>query len=210
LVLDDALHKLRQLSLITEHWTDEGQRYSILPITREYALAELATLSKEDTRFEKDARYRWVDWYRDFAKKYGSHYSDHNENSYQKLRQELENIGEVLSWCAAHEDYNTVKEIWNEIDAYIADNRYWIIRFYWWEYLERESRKRAEMPTYVKALSEKAVTGIEMGSEYCPAAKECLMEAYSLHEYADKTVKSNLEEYLYRFNNVCGSMMPQS
>jgi hypothetical protein len=66
------------------------------------------------------------------------------------------------------------------------------------------------MPTYVKALSEKAVTGIEMGSEYCPAAKECLMEAYSLHEYADKTVKSNLEEYLYRFNNVCGSMMPQS
>ena len=51
LVLDNALGKLQQLSLITEHWTDEDQRYSILPITREYALAELATLSKEGTRF---------------------------------------------------------------------------------------------------------------------------------------------------------------
>ena len=209
-IVDDALNKLQKLSLIIEHETEEGQRYSLLPITREYALAELATLSQQDIKFEKEARYRWVDWYRDFTKKYGSRYSDRDGYTYHKLQQELENIGEVLSWSATHGDYNTVKEIWNEIDDYIVDNRYWIIRFYWWEYLEKESRKRAEMPTYVKALSEKAVTGIEMGVEYCPTAKESLMEASSLDEYADKTVKSKLNEYLSRFNKVCGNMMIRS
>ncbi len=53
LAVEDGLVKLQQLSLVSQQ---EG-RYRMLPLTREYALAELLT----HPDFEREARKRWVE-----------------------------------------------------------------------------------------------------------------------------------------------------
>ncbi|RMG91137.1 MAG: ATP-binding protein, partial [Chloroflexi bacterium] len=60
---DEGLARLQQLSLTTGQ---EG-RYQMLPLTREYGLAELAA----NPDFEEEARERWIHWYLEFAEKFG-------------------------------------------------------------------------------------------------------------------------------------------
>jgi Trypsin-like peptidase domain/AAA ATPase domain len=191
----DSLLILQQLSLLSEDRTEEVKRYRLLPLTREYALAELATISELDSTFETEARQRWIDWYRNFTEKYAANKLD-NAVSSQKIEKELENIGAVLFWCANHQKYDWVKEIWNTIDSYIKGNQYWLIRLYWWQYLEVESQKRADIKTYIKALSEKSETLIFMGQKHYPEVEKSLMEAWSLRQYTDKSVQIDLENHL--------------
>jgi Trypsin-like peptidase domain len=206
-VVKAALEKLEQLSLIikTEHLIEK--KYSISPTTREYVLTESRSFSSVNPRFEMDARTRWVSYYRSFTKKHSRYNSQSSENDSKELESELENIGEVLFWCANNNDYNIIKEIWDNVDPYIQHNKYWMIRFYWWQYLEKESKKREEIPTHVKALSEKAATWIRMGTENCEAARNCLIEAYSLNKYAEQDVQDNLKEYISLLNNSCDLSM---
>lgn len=204
-----ALITLQKMSLISEYQVEEERRYSISLVTREYALLELNYSSNAD--FEQEARTRWVDWYRDFTARYGCHDSYDSEYSPRKLDLELQNIKEVLLWCATKENYYLIREIWDEIDPYVEDNQYWMFRFYWWEYLERESKKHAEIFTYIEALSEKAVTWMKLGAEYCTEAKACLLEANEYlsedRNYAGKTIHQyNLKRYSSLLSAVCGDI----
>jgi archaellum biogenesis ATPase FlaH len=208
-----ALTTLQKMSLISEYQVDEERRYRISLVTREYALIELNDVSARNKHFEQEARNRWVDWYRDFAAKYGCQDSYGNEYSPRKLDLELQNIKEVLLWCSTNENYYLIREIWDEIDPYVEDNQYWMFRFYWWEYLEQESKKHAEIFTYIQALSEKAVTWMKLGAEYCTEAKACLSEANEwlsedrvANTYVGKTIQNDLKKHLLLLDNVCGDI----
>jgi Trypsin-like peptidase domain/NB-ARC domain len=185
LAIDNALVNLQKLSLVSEYVVNSGKKYySVLPATREYTLEKLATLSETNPNFEIEARFRWVNWYLNFVKEYDD----------QRLETELANIEEVLFWSASKEDYNTVKEIWDSIDAFIKKKEYWAIRFYWWQYLETESRKHSEQTTYIKALLEKAFTWIKIDAKHCEEANICFEEANVCLKKKTIFNKSDLEK----------------
>jgi NB-ARC domain len=201
--LDGILEELIKISLVSKSLVKTGETYySILPITREYTSMAIEHLHSKQSRLLLAARSRWVDWYKAFVQDYGK---NSNEEYYKRvLNYELENIGEVLLWCAAHEEYETIKEIWDTIDPFIEEKKYWVIRFFWWQYLEKESRKRADLSFYVKALLEKAFTWLAMDKQHCDDARNCLNEASTLDKYADGKVRDKLERYTILLNQSCG------
>jgi NB-ARC domain len=148
-----ALRKLQQLSLITEFFEGGKQRYSILPATREYALNHLSTLIKKDSSFYEDLRTRWIKWHLDLVENYTKD---------KEIELELENIGGVILWCAETQKYETAKQIWYSLDAYMERNKYWSIRLLWWKYLEKESHKHGDIHTYSKAIDQKTAILNEM------------------------------------------------
>jgi NB-ARC domain len=203
--LDNILEELIKISLVSKNVINaEEVYYSILPITREYAASAVEQLSNKQSRLLSAARSRWVDWYKAFVQDYGK---NSNDEFYKRgLNRELENIGEVLLWCAVQEDYETIKEIWDTIDPFIAEKGYWVIRFFWWQYLEKESRKRADFSFYVKALLEKAFTWLAMDKHHCEEAKSCIDEASKFNRYADTKVQDKLQVYTELWSNSCGGV----
>jgi AAA ATPase domain/Trypsin-like peptidase domain len=191
---EDSLGKLQQFYPFLKSYIRGGEeRYNILPIAREYILDELEKVSEHNLDFESGARTRWIDWYKDFTNKYGGYNMEVNNYNYYQIEQEIENIGEVLSWCASHQKYVPIKGIWNNIDFYMEAEGHWMTRFYWWEYLEKEAQKKGETSFYVKALSEKISTWIEMGQSYYVKAINSLIEALNLSNYSDKSVQADLK-----------------
>jgi tetratricopeptide (TPR) repeat protein len=69
---------------------------------------------------------------------------------------------------------------------------YWQTRRYWWKWLIKESDRRADLPTYVRALSERAWTLTLMGENNLSEAAREFAKALKLHEYADLEVQSRL------------------
>jgi hypothetical protein len=201
----EAIQKLIKLSLIIEEKEYKGEeyqslRYRMLPTTREYTLSELAVLSDIEYKFEMNIRSRWIDWYREFSQ------NNLQEMTEVELDLELDNIGEVLSWCADRDDYKSVKEIWDNVNRFIEkkekeENKYLMLRFHWWEYLEKESKKRADIVTYVKALSEKANTWMEMDDiEHRDEVISSLQEATKFQRYAPQDVQSKIKDYLEMYH----------
>ncbi len=62
-VASESLTKLQRLSLIFQ----EGERYGISSLTREYALQEL----EKQSEIELEMRDRWINWHLEFSQKYG-------------------------------------------------------------------------------------------------------------------------------------------
>lgn len=183
--VEDGLAKLQQLSLISE----EDNRCSILPITHKYALDELAKYPE----FLEEARSRWVEWYLKFAKKYGGKDWLDWRIRYDYLAQEWENIASVLYWCTAQDKYNEVKQLWQNIDRYVDLGCYWRTRRHWWRWLIDQSDQRADLPTYVRALSERAWTLTLMGDD---EAKRDLDKAWKMREYAEPDVQAHLANHI--------------
>jgi hypothetical protein len=202
---EDLFSSLQQISLISEHSERKGY-YSIIPISREYIILELAALTESDPQFERDARERWVDWYRNFIKKSNQEKLPDEESIKVISEDELVNIGEVLFWCADREDYKTVKEIWLGVDSFVKVREWWIIRLYWWQYLEKESQKQGDMLTYFRSLLAKASTYLAIGKEHCDEARDCLRKATSFQKYANPTEQEELARSLEILNNSCGEI----
>jgi hypothetical protein len=183
--VEEGLATLQQLSLTSE----EDRRYSILPITHRYALAELAKYPE----FLEEARNRWVAWYLKFTKKYGGRDWQDWRIRYDYLAQEWGNIASVLYWCAAQDKYYEVKQLWKNIDRYVDLGCYWRTRRHWWGYLIRESDRRADLATYVRALSERAWTLTLMGDD---KAEEELAKAWKMREHAELDVQAHLANHI--------------
>jgi hypothetical protein len=154
--LTDAFAKLQQLSLITE---EKKGRYSILSITREYAISELAKDANKE--FREAARARWFDWYLDFTKLYGRQDWEGWRAKYDRLEEEWENIQSVLHWYAEESKWNKVLRIWENVDNYADLSGYWQDRRYWWALLGKNDGSAI---TRVKALSEKGFILTLMGN----------------------------------------------
>jgi hypothetical protein len=191
----DALAKLQQLSLITE----ERGRYSILSITREYAISELEKI--ENAEFKRSARERWYDWYLNFTEQYGGEDWDGWRARYDRLKKEWENIESVLNWYADKEEFTKVLQLWENVDNYVDLSGYWQKRRDWWAYLGKRS---GSTKIKVKALSEKGLTLTLMGKESYKEAEKYLNNAWGLREDADNIVQATVANHLAVLTKIQG------
>ena len=195
LAMEKGLDKLKQLSLVYQ----EGKKYKVLPITREYALVELA---KYPT-FEQQARERWIEYYLEFTEKYGGEDLEDWRINYDVLEKEWENILQLLDWCGANGRYQDVVTVWNNIDNYSDLKEDWETRLKWWEWLEKQSEQRFNsaihqttspnsaihqttfpnaLATYIHALSTQAWILILQGSEHFQDAEVKLQQGWGITE----------------------------
>jgi tetratricopeptide (TPR) repeat protein len=182
----DGLAKLQQLSLISE----QEERYSILSITREYAMTELEL--NTDPGFKQAAQERWLNWYLNFTKQYGGLDWENWRTRYDRLDTEWGNIESVLYFCAATENWTKVLELWENIDNYVDLNGYWQKRRHWWTLLER---KVGSPQIKATALSERAWTLILMGTEHHSEAEQCLELAWNLCQSTDLVVQIDIANH---------------
>lgn len=185
---EKGLIQLETLSLVQK----QDERYHIRATTREYILVELSKYRG----FQEETRKRWIEWYMEFTQKYGGKDWQNWREQYDYLDLEKENIFSVLYWCSSQDLYHEVQELWKNIDTYIDLSGHWQVRRYWWKWLIKESDRRADLPTYVKALSERAWTLTLMGKNNLSEAAEEFAKAVNLHEYADLEVQSRLFCYI--------------
>jgi len=176
LQVNDALAKLKYLSLVYE----KEEKYRILPLTREYALSELAKYPN----FELAARERWIQYYLEFTEKYGGQDWEDWRIKYDFLEEDFKNIMQVLDWCAANGYYRRFVRTWRNIDNFIDLKGDWDIRLLYWKWLEKQSNQRADWSTYVTALSAQAWTLILKGKDHLKEAEKLIQvaEAIELEE----------------------------
>ncbi len=187
----DAFAQLQQLSLIS---CKQG-RYTMLSLTREYALSELAT----NPKFESAARNRWLNWYLDFAQKYGG--KDEKEwNNYHQLEAEWDNICEVMEWCIAQDKYTDALLLWRYINCYTysqgyRQNRlsYWDTPLNWLQWLIEAARKRVDLSTTAEMMSDYAWKLILIGqSQHLNLADSLLARAWKLNQHLTPNKQANL------------------
>jgi tetratricopeptide (TPR) repeat protein len=181
ITLEEGLVQLQRLSLVTQY----GTRYSLLPLTREYALAELARYST----FRKEARDRWVGWYQDFAQRYGGRtiYKQEWHIDYDHVEEEWENIQEVLNWCITQERYNDVKSLWDNIRSFTNIYGYWHIRLMCSDWLVQAAGRRGDLSIVMERLSEKGRVLHKMGR--LDEALSFFKEAWTFRKYSDNPVQ---------------------
>lgn len=181
IALEEALAQLRKLSLIGQL---EG-RYIMLPLTREYALSELASYES----FEQEARKRWVEWYLNFALEFGGKdWKDWNVR-YDRIEEEWENLLTVFDWCASHEQYEVIQTLWQQrhIVKFAHIYGYWDDRLFWLKWLIDAGEKRGDLSNVVKARVDLGFTLTLMGE--LEDADKLLHQAWNIHEYADPRVQ---------------------
>lgn len=177
---DEGLTQLKRLSLIQQQET----RYSMLPLTREYALAELAA----HVDFERDARERWIKWYLDFTKEYGGDDWQEWHTHFDYLEQEWDNLRTVFDWCAAKDRYLDVKAFWREdrVNEFANICGYWSDRLTWMDWLIESAEKRGDWNTVVSALSSKGFTLSLMSQPVAlQEADAVLARAWNLRDHAN-------------------------
>jgi LuxR family glucitol operon transcriptional activator len=178
----DDLAKLQQLSLINSH---QG-RYRMLPLTREYALSEMAS----NFEFEVNARNRWVNWYLNFAQHHGG--KDWREwQDYQQLEQEWDNLTQVIEWCIANNRYNDVCKLWQDLKCYTysfayRQNRltYWDAPLLWLEWLTEAAHERHDLSTAAEIIGDRAWKLTLMGQQqHLAVADHLFNQAWQLYQH---------------------------
>jgi hypothetical protein len=176
IILEESLAQLRKLSLIRQH----EARYTMLPLTREYALVELTA----HPEFEREARKQWVDWYLDFVKEYGGDDWTEWHIQFDHIEEEWENLLTVFDWCVAHEQYDVMRSFWHESGVLNFSDiyGYWDDRLMWLQWLIQAAERRADWPTLVGAITRRGFTLILI--DQLEEANTCLQRAWDIHEYA--------------------------
>lgn len=150
----EGLARLQQLSLVTQR---EGC-YDMIPLTRRYAIAQLAAYPE----FESEARKRWINWYQKFTQESSCNWKEwHIENG--NLEAEWSNIQAVLEWCIAQNRYSDFREIWPHIKGYIHVRGYWDDRLTWSNWLIQEAEQRCDWLALAEAMLERSKTLSLMG-----------------------------------------------
>lgn len=193
IVTETGLVQLQQLSLINQR---EG-RCSMLPLTREYALAELAA----HPEFERDARERWVQWYLGFVQKYGGQDWQEWHIQFDHIMHEWENLQAVFAWCADQERYEAIQGFWQGhgtdrgLLGFAQIYGYWHDRFIWGGWLIQAAERRGDWLAAVDAMTDQgfmlALTG---RTDNLQEADAMLERAWSLRE------QTSLE---YRYQLAC-------
>ncbi|MDY6897548.1 MAG: AAA family ATPase [Cyanobacteriota bacterium] len=187
----DAFRKLQQLSLISY----QQERYSILPLTREYALSELLA----NPEFESAARKRWIDFYLEFTQQHGGKY-EKEWNDYHELEAEWDNICEVMEWCIAEDKYSIVCSLWRYINCYTysqgyRQNRlsYWDTPLHWLEWLIEAAQKREDSSNIALMMSDYAWKLILIGQpQHLKQADNLLSQAWKLLHYLTANEQADL------------------
>lgn len=172
-LIEEGLSQLQRLSLVTY----KNDRFSLLPLTREYTLSDLS----RSLAFERHARERWVEWYLQFVQDYGggsdAEFFQERHVRFDYIDAEWENILEVLNWCAERDLYKQFKLIWDNVIVYASDYSHWEILLNWTDWLIEEAERRGDYSTKLRQLSRKATVIRRMGklqdaAALCEAALE--------------------------------------
>ena len=136
-------NELYRLSLIER----QQERYTMHSLTREYATAEL----RANSRFEEEARDRWVEWYLEFLAVHGE------ENWYDwhpasPVDAEWENIREVVEWCREQNSYQDFLDLWQHLKGYTQTYGHWNERLVWMKWLMDEAEKHQNWPVMADAM----------------------------------------------------------
>lgn len=176
-----SLARLQQLSLIKQ----KEDRYSMLSLTREYALAELAAYPE----FEKAARQRWLNWYLDYVRKYGGNDLFQFNVRYEYLYLEWGNILALLDWCTVQILYEDIKKLWACINNYLHHYGYWDVSLSLHDWIAQEAKHRLDWATYFEAMKNKSYTLIyQDGKHNLNEADEILSDLWSLRHYSELRV----------------------
>ena len=116
-IANESLTRLQRLSLIFQ----DGERYGIPSLTREYALQELAKYTDK----EVEMRDRWINWHLEFSKKYGGKDWGDWHSHYDYLEAEWENLASVLDWCAIRDLYAEGRDIGVSLAYYLYLYGHW-------------------------------------------------------------------------------------
>lgn len=176
LAVEEGLAQLQKLSLVTQH----EERYSVLPLTREYALAELAT----QPLFAATARERWVQWYLDYTAQHGGQESKEWQIHYDRLAEEWGNIQAVLNWCAAQDNYEAMRDFWSDARLRSCANiyGYWDDRLLWLDWLQAAAERRGDWEIAVRAAMESGWTYALIGAEHSLAKADQLLAYAGSHQ----------------------------
>jgi tetratricopeptide (TPR) repeat protein len=153
----EGLDRLLQISLINQL----GERCNMLPLTREYALAELAV----NQDFEQDSRERWIEWYREYVQEYGMAGRDWGEwhIEYDYLDEEWQNILAVFDWCASQERYEDIVFLRENLDSYCVIYGRWNDSLQWFDWLIQAAERRAKLKRVVREMASKGSRLTMMG-----------------------------------------------
>ena len=172
----------------------------MLPLTREYALAELAA----HPEFEQAAQERWVAWYLDFAKAYGGYDWEEWHVQYDRLEEEWTNLVAVFDWCAAQERYEVMKTFWvggRYVDGFSNLYGHWEDRLTWLDWLIQAAERRGDWSVAVEAMSEAAWTLILMGQrEQLEKARKLLEQALLFYDQVVWNVQIGVDRCAARYH----------
>ncbi|HEY9639380.1 MAG TPA: NB-ARC domain-containing protein [Coleofasciculaceae cyanobacterium] len=186
-----GLAKLQQLSLISQR----AGRYDMLPLTRDYAIAELETAAD----FKARAYDRRVEWYLTFAEAHGG--KDWKDwQNYSPLEQEWDNLQEVIEWCIASDRYSEVCHFWHKVRCYshfqgYSSNRLtcWATRLDWTDWLIQAAEQRQEWSIAADVLFDRAWTLTLLGQpQHLEAAESLFSRAWAYHSYTDLSFQIDL------------------
>ncbi|HEY9834088.1 MAG TPA: NB-ARC domain-containing protein [Stenomitos sp.] len=185
IITASGLAQLQQLSLVR---LSQG-RYSLLPLTREYALAELAITPE----FEQVVRERWVSWYLSFSESYGATDWKEWHLEYTHLDWEWENLMAVWEWCAAKERYTDILALWRNIKGYAHVRGYWDVRLDWTNWLIPAAEQRGDWSTAATVMHDRGWTLTLTGQPSClEEATILLQRAWELRDYQSPTFQLEL------------------
>ncbi|MUG92087.1 AAA family ATPase [Scytonema sp. UIC 10036] len=181
----DGLAQLQQLSLVRQ----QDARYSLHPLTREYAAAELTA----HPEFEQLARSQWVKWYLKFSQEYGSIDEKKWYSEYSHLDLEWENLLDVMKWCREKRKYDDLLSFWRQIKGYTHVRGYWDDRLVWTDWLLGAAQERGDRSTLVEVLYDKGWTlTLTRQPEYLEEASVLLQRAWELRNHQDITFQLEL------------------
>lgn len=184
---DDAVGALRRLTLI--HQVDDC--YQMLPLTREYCLAELA----KNATFEALARQRWIDYYLNFAATNGGDDWDEWHLAFDRLEKDLKNILAVIDWCTTRDRYDEVRRFWQQIKNFTHCYGQWDSRLLILKWLIEESQRRGDRETFVEAVHQRAWTLTILGKkDQLAEAADLLQQAWAVHEEVSYLLQSYLAD----------------
>ncbi len=179
------LAQLRNLSLVRQ----DNNRYSMLPLTREYAQAELNAYPD----FEWEARERWIGWYLNFSQGYAGQDAKGWQGQFDGLEEEWQNLQAAIEWCMVQSRYAEMWQFWQNLEAYThvmgrRENRlrYWDDRLTWTAWLIQAAEQRGDWQVTAKVMVDRAWTLTSLGRlQHLEAADELFTKAWELRHYQE-------------------------
>lgn len=123
-------------------------RYTLMPLTQEYVLAEL----KSYPQWETQIRERWLRWVVEFVARHST--QDWQEwTEHHALDQEWETLREAVDWCMAWDRCEEFYQLWNHLKGFSHTWGYWEERLQWMEWLRDRAEQRQDWAKVTEALT---------------------------------------------------------
>lgn len=196
-----ALAQLRNLSLVSQ----VAHRYSMLPLTREYALAEL----KAYPDFAQEVRQHWIDWYLRFSQRYADRDAITWQAEFAGLGEEWQNIQAIADWCMVEHRTSEMLQLWRNLEPYTyamgrerSRKAYWTDRLIWTEWLIQATSQRGDWVAATQVMLDRAWTLIAMRKpQLLPEAEQLLQQVWDLRQYQTRQFQLNLAKNMAVLRN---------